>query len=125
MSVIRSISMVLGAITLTFGLNWYRSTASGLSFFHVAPPLPGSEHAATVDCMGAVIGIRNIAIGGGIIAAALFKERKTLGVLLIAFAVAAVVDGYATKMVSEEGAWDHWNYAPMVALFGIANLRSW
>lgn len=122
MSALSIISTAVGAIPIGFGLNWFRDTQSGLSFFNLPLPTSGSAHAATVECLGAVIGVRNLFMGIGIIAAGIFREKKTQGVLLLSVALVAVVDGTAMDAATGGGAWDHWGYAPVVAALGIANL---
>lgn len=124
MSTLDRISTAVGAIPIAFGLNWFRSTQSGLSFFNLALPASNLEHAATVECLGAVIGVRNLFMGIGIIASGLFGEKKTQGVLLLTVALVAAVDGWATAAAGGTDAWSHWGYAPAMAALGIANLRA-
>ncbi len=124
MSLVKRFSIAIGLIPIGFGLNWFYSTASGLSFFNLLPPSENSQLAPTVQCMAAVIGVRNLFMGIAIVAAGLFNERKTLGVLLLAVAFVAGVDGIAANTATGEGAWSHWSYAPLVTFLGIANLRS-
>jgi uncharacterized protein DUF4267 len=122
MSILSTISIAIGAIPIGFGINWFRDTSSGLSFFDLALPASGSAHRATVECLGAVIGVRNLFMGIGIITAGLFREKRTLGVLLLSVALVAVVDGVAMDAATGGGAVGHWSYAPVVATLGIANL---
>lgn len=121
-TLLRAISLAYGTIPIGFAINWYFSTASGLSFFYQSPPLDGSEHAALVDCMATVIGVRNLVLGLAMVSAALFNEKRTLGVLFLSFAVLAVVDGFATNTAVGRGGSDHIGYAPVVAAIGVANL---
>lgn len=121
-SFLRALSVAFGSIPTGFAINWYFSTASGLSFFYLSPPIEGSEHAALVDCMATVIGVRNLVLGLAMVAAALFNEKRTLGVLFLSFAILAVVDGIATNTAVGHGGEDHIGYAPVVAAIGLANL---
>ncbi|KXJ94862.1 hypothetical protein Micbo1qcDRAFT_202665 [Microdochium bolleyi] len=121
-TVLRLLSVAVGLIPIGFAINWYFSTASGLSFFHLVPPAPGTPHAATVDCLGSVVGVRNLALGVSIVAAALWREKRTLGVLYCMFAVIAGVDGVATNSAAGEGGGDHYGYIWLVAGLGVANL---
>jgi hypothetical protein len=72
--------------------------------------------------MATVIGVRNLVLGLAMVSAALFNEKKTLGVLFLSFAVLAVVDGIATNTAVGQGGNDHIGYAPVVAIIGMANL---
>lgn len=99
-----------------------KTRPSGLSFFYLSPPIEGSEHAALVDCMATVIGVRNLVLGLAMVAAALFNEKRTLGVLFLSFAILAVVDGIATNTAVGHGGGDHIGYAPVVGAIGLANL---
>ncbi|KAH7038310.1 uncharacterized protein B0I36DRAFT_315980 [Microdochium trichocladiopsis] len=119
---LQAASIAFGIVPIGFEVNWYYSTASGLSFFHLDPPAVGSEHRPTVDCMASVIGVRNFALGTSMVAAALMREKRTLGVLYLSFAVIAFVDGVATNRAAGEGGGDHWSYIHIVAGLGIANL---
>jgi len=121
-SFLRALSIAFGSIPIGFAINWYFSTASGLSFFYQSPPTAGSEHAALVDCMATVIGVRNLVLGLAMVAAAILDEKRTLGVLFLSFAIIAVVDGIATNTAVGHGGGDHIGYAPVVAAIGIANL---
>jgi hypothetical protein len=121
-TLLRAVSLAFGTIPVGFAINWYFSTASGLSFFYQTPPVEGSENAALVDCMATVIGVRNLVLGLAMVSAALFNEKKTLGVLFLSFAVLAVVDGIATNTAVGQGGSDHIGYAPVVTVIGIANL---
>jgi hypothetical protein len=74
-----AVSLAFGTIPIGFAINWYCSTASGLSFFYQSPPIESSEHAALVDCMGTVIGVRNLVLGLALVSAAFFNEKKDTG----------------------------------------------
>jgi len=65
-----------------------------------------------------VYGVRDIFVGLGIYAATYFKERKTLGCLLMAFSAVAFMDGYVCKAYVGDGEWGHWSYAPVVGVVG-------
>jgi hypothetical protein len=117
-----AVSLAFGTIPIGFAMNWYFSTAAGVSFFYQIPPVKGSEHAALVDCMATVIGVRNLVLGVAIVSAALVNEKRTLGVLFLSFAVLAIVDGIATYTSVGQGGSDHIGYAPVVAAIGVANL---
>lgn len=121
-TLLHAVSLAFGTIPVGFAINWYFSTASGLSFFYQTPPVEGSEHAALVDCMATVIGVRNLVLGLAMVSAALFNEKRTLGVLFLSFAILAVVDGIATNTAVGQGGNDHISYAPVVAAIGVANL---
>jgi hypothetical protein len=73
-TLLHAVSLAFGTIPVGFAINWYFSTASGLSFFYETPPVEGSEHAALVDCMATIIGVRNLVLGLAMVSAALFNE---------------------------------------------------
>jgi hypothetical protein len=118
-NILTSIAFAMGLVPLGFGINFYRDPAHAVSFFHMPYPSPDNPMAPTMDCMMNAYGVRNIYIGISFMAAAYFRETKTLGILLLGMAAVAIVDGFATQAAAGVGGWDHWGYSPWVALTGI------
>lgn len=50
------------------------------------------------------------------------KQNKALGWILIAGSGVAFVDGAVCKGIVGKGEWNHWSYAPILALVGLGLL---
>ncbi len=57
-------------------------------------------------------------MGVAVLAAAYLGDRRTLGWMLIAGAGVAFADGAVCKAQVGKGEWNHWGYAPVVAVVG-------
>ncbi|KAK0746716.1 hypothetical protein B0T18DRAFT_412272 [Schizothecium vesticola] len=117
------------AISLTFlafGLNALLNPSSALSFYLLAPPsasTPPSD-AQAVHSLLAAYGVRDIFMGLSLFSAGLFGTSKSLGLTLLAAAAVAVADGFVCQVYAGgEGVMNHWGYAPLVAMLGVAVLR--
>lgn len=112
----------MGLIPLGFALNTLRSPSHGLSFFGLPYPSNPTDRIA-LDALLLVYASRNAFVGVAIIVAALNGARKTLGVMWVAFAACAVVDGWVCVANQTGEEWGHWGYAPLLAVLGLALLR--
>jgi hypothetical protein len=70
-----------------------------------------------VDSLMAIYGVRDIFMGAAIYAASYFGTRSTLGWILIAASSVAFADG-SVCWTHGQGHWNHWGYAPMIAVTG-------
>jgi hypothetical protein len=59
-------------------------------------------------------------MGIALYAAAYFGTKKTLGVITLAVGAVAGADGVICKMIVGHGEWNHWGYAPVAGLLGLA-----
>jgi hypothetical protein len=59
-------------------------------------------------------------MGIAIYAAAYFGTKKTLGTITLAMGAVAAADGIICKSIGGHGEWNHWGYAPMAAIVGLA-----
>jgi hypothetical protein len=59
-------------------------------------------------------------MGIALYAAAYFGTKKTLGVITLAVGAVGGADGVICKMIVGHGEWNHWGYAPMAGLLGLA-----
>lgn len=111
-----------GTIPLGFGINAMLRPEHALSFF--APLVYPTDEAARqlVDYIMIIYGARNVFWGLATYAAAFFGSRRALGAIMVAGSALAGVDGWVCKMAGG-GEWDHWGYAPMLALIGVLCIR--
>lgn len=103
-------------IFVGFGVNALLRPANALTFFEFAPPA-GSADAQMVDSLLAVYGVRDIFMGAAIYSAAFWGTNKSLGWTLVAASAVAVADGLVCYSHGQ-GEWNHWGYAPAVAVVG-------
>ena len=116
---LRLISSAFAAVSIGFGINAFYNPASALSFFELDYPATNSNR-ALVDALLAVYGVRDIFMGIALWAAAYYGTRRTLGVITMAQGAVAFADGAVCKWIVGHGEWNHWGYAPMGALVGLA-----
>jgi hypothetical protein len=109
----------VSAISIAFGLNAFISPSSALSWFELPPPSP--DNIAATDLYQILMqpyGVRNIHIGMTMFASAWYRQGQILGMAILGFAGVAVVDGM-TCWRRGEGEWNHWCYAPQLAILGL------
>lgn len=111
---------VIGAIWIGFGVYDLISPEEGLTFFEFKPPIIPAER-AMVNSLIHVIGARDIFVGFAIHATAYFGNRTALACIVLAASVEAFLDG-AVCYSHGKGEWNHWGYAPMLTVVGLALL---
>lgn len=118
--VLRLIAGVFGTIGIGFGINALCNPQSAVSFFELDYPSTYSPHQTLIDTLLAAYAVRDIFMGIAIYAAAYFGTKKTLGVITLAMGGVAAADGVICKVIVGQGEWNHWGYAPMAGLVGLA-----
>ncbi|KAL1954527.1 hypothetical protein VTO42DRAFT_1087 [Malbranchea cinnamomea] len=107
---------VFGTIFVGFGINAVVRPDNALMFFEFAPPRAPQDK-EMVDSLMAVYGVRDIFMGLAIYAAAWVGTRRSLGWTLIAASGVAFADGLVC-WAHGKGEWNHWGYAPVIAVVG-------
>ncbi|BGP51724.1 hypothetical protein JCM10450v2_007674 [Rhodotorula kratochvilovae] len=115
------VSILSATLFLGFGLNALLRPAHALSFFALSLPSDPSASRA-VHALVLAYGARDIFIGAAMHAAALLGGRRALGWTTLAAAGVAGADGVACVVAQTGAQWQHWGYAPGVALAGLALL---
>ncbi|KAK3708422.1 hypothetical protein LTR37_011518 [Vermiconidia calcicola] len=110
---------VFATMFVGFGVNYILSPQSALTFFELDYPTLSTSQKQTTDALLAVIGVRDIFMGLAIYAVAYFGTPKALGWITVAAAGVAGADGLVCKVFPGSGEWNHWGYAPMVAVVGL------
>lgn len=118
--VLRLIACVFGTVGIGFGINALYNPQSALSFFELDYPRSNASHRILVDTLLAVYAVRDIFMGIALYAAAYFGTKKTLGVITLALGAVAAADGAICKVIVGQGEWNHWGYAPIAGLVGLA-----
>ncbi len=114
---LRIAASVFATIFVGFGINAILRPREALEFFEFEVPASASDK-KVVDGLMVIYGARDIFMGLAIYLAAYFKERKSLGLLLIASSAVAFVDGAVCRAQVGKGEWNHWGYAPMLTAVG-------
>ncbi|KAH1487986.1 hypothetical protein LV164_008190 [Aspergillus fumigatus] len=110
------LTTVVGFIPISFGINAILRPEHALTFFEFEPPVAPSDR-SLVDNLMIIYGVRDIFMGLAIYAAGFLGTRKSLGWTLIATSAVAFVDG-AVCWSQGHGQWNHWGYAPVLAIIG-------
>lgn len=103
-------------IFVGFGINAILRPDHALTFFKFEPPIGPSDH-KMVNSLLAVYGIRDIFMGLALYATGYFGTRQALGWTLISASAVAFADG-AVCWIHGAGHWNHWGYAPVIAIVG-------
>lgn len=114
--VLRLAASVFATTFVGFGVNAILRPDHALTFFEFQPPTSLVDK-QMVESLMAIYGIRDIFMGAAIYAASYFGTRSTLGWILIAASSVAFADGYVC-WTHGQGQWNHWGYAPMIAVAG-------
>ena len=108
---------LFGTITLGYGINAIMRPQNALEPFELNA-LAATADKKLIEALMIIYGTRDIFIGLSFYSAAYFGTRKALGWTLIAFSAVAFVDGIVCKAYVSAGEWNHWGYAPVVAIVG-------
>jgi len=111
------VANAFATIFIGFGINAIIRPEHALTFFEMKPPaLPADKK--LFDALMVVYGARDIFMGLAIYSAALFGSRQSLGWTLVAGSAVAFVDGVVCRSYVGIGEWNHWGYAPVIAVVG-------
>jgi hypothetical protein len=114
------VATIFATIWVAGGVNCILRPTHALSLYEFVIP---EDTAAFVNdiiySLMVIYGVRDIFMGVAIYAAVYFRDRKTLGWILIAGSAVAFVDGAVCFWGPVgTGEWGHWGYAPAVAVVG-------
>lgn len=104
---------------LGYGLNGILRPRAALAVFDLPPPSTATDQ-LLADSLITLYATRDVFMAAALYAAAWFGHRKALGWILIAGSGVAVGDGVVCRaaQVGTGGEWNHWGYAPMLAVVG-------
>ncbi|KAJ5198863.1 hypothetical protein N7491_000570 [Penicillium cf. griseofulvum] len=113
---LRLAASAIATIFVGFGVNAILRPDHALTFFEFKPPTSVVDK-QMVESLMAVYGVRDIFMGIAIYVASYFGTRSSLGWILLAASSVAFADGVVC-WTHGLGQWNHWGYAPMVAVTG-------
>lgn len=116
------ITTIFATVLVGFGFNALYRPQSALSFFELEYPTENGPHKVLVDTLLAVYAVRDIFMGVAMYTAVYHGAKRTLGYVTLAVGGVAAADGIICKMIVGHGEWNHWGYAPMAGLVGLALL---
>lgn len=120
--ILRLIACAFATICIGFGVNGLVNPQSAVSFFELDYSQIQTSDKPLIDTLLAAYAVRDIFMGVALYAAAFFGTKKTLGFITLAVGAVAGADGLICKTVVGHGEWNHWGYAPMAGLVGLALL---
>ncbi|PWN24745.1 putative integral membrane protein [Jaminaea rosea] len=113
----RHICAGFGSLFIAFGINAMLRPESALSFFELTYPTLASQR-KLADVLLAAYGYRDVFMGLSIFAAAYCGTVQSLGLIMLAAASVAAVDGWACYALVGSGQGNHWGYAPWLVIMG-------
>ena len=111
------LASVLGIVPIGLGINCVLRPKNALSLFELDYPiLPAQQQ--VVDALLVIYGARDVFMGMATYISAFYGGRKGLGATTIAVASMAAVDGAVCRLMVGHGEWNHWGFAPVLAILG-------
>ncbi|KAJ5350049.1 hypothetical protein N7541_007776 [Penicillium brevicompactum] len=112
---LRLAASAIASACIGVGINAILRPDHALTFFEFQPT--SAIDKPIVDSLVTIFGIRDIFMGVAILAASYFGTHSTLGWILIATGGVAFADGLVCWSHGG-GEWNHWGFAPVVAVIG-------
>ncbi|KAF2729467.1 hypothetical protein EJ04DRAFT_66882 [Polyplosphaeria fusca] len=116
-------AFIFGTIFLGFGAQYILDPRAAFQNFSPNlkyPALPADAH--VMDLVMTLFGAKDLFMGFAIHASLWFGTRRSLGLILVAAAMCAGIDGYVMKTGVGTGEWNHWGYGSAVAVTGLLEL---
>lgn len=115
---LRYLSTLSSLIFLAFGATYMTAPRVGFSLFGFSTTPTTPADWATMERVMILYGAKDIFVGVAIAATTWFGTRKSAGMVLVAAAFCAGVDGWVVKGEAGRGAWNHWGYGGVMAVLG-------
>lgn len=115
--ILKGMATIFGTIFIGFGLAY--TLYPRAAYPSIGLPSPTTPRDA--DIMDAVItlfGAKDLFVGISILAATWLGNKRTAGILLVAGAACAAVDGWVVKGFTGTGEWNHWGYGTVMGTVG-------
>ena len=115
---LRYCSSFFGAIFLGFGINYVFNPHAAYGIFE----FPYMSNPSDQEIMNAVMilyGAKDLFMGFAIFASTWLGTRRSAGLILMAAAASAGVDGFIVNKMTGGGEWNHWGYGSMMGLLGL------
>lgn len=112
-------STLFSAIFLLFGLTYILRPRTGFSLFgFTASPTSPSDWALMERIM-VLYGAKDVFVAAAIFASTWCGTRRCAGLVLVAAAACAGVDGWVVRQESGTGEWNHWGYGGVMGGLGL------
>lgn len=116
-------AFIFGTVFFGFGAHYMLRPRD--AFLNFSPDLKypiSPADAQVMDLVMILFGAKDLFMGAAIHASLWFGTRRSLGLILLAAAMCAGIDGYVMKTNVGTGEWNHWGYGSMVAVTGLLKL---
>lgn len=114
----RGLSSFFGTIFIGFGINAILRPEHALTFFELDYRSSVITNTQVVDVLLAIYGVRDIFMGLVIYLLAYYGRPKGLGCVMMLCSGVGVADGVICKTMVGGGEWNHFGYAPILAVLG-------
>lgn len=113
------LSTLFGAIFLFFGATYILWPRTGYSLygFRTSPTNPLDW--AVMERVMVLYGAKDLFIGATILSTTWVGTRRSAGLVLVAAAGCAGVDGWVVKQEAGTGEWNHWGYGSVMGGVGL------
>lgn len=112
------LSTFFGTIFLGFGLTYIFSPRTGFSLFSFASTPTTPADWALMERIMVLYGAKDVFIAASILASTWCGTRRSAGLVMLAAAGCAGVDGWVVKREAGTGEWNHWGYGLVMGAVG-------
>ena len=112
-------STLFATIFLCFGLTYILSPRTGYTLFGFVSTPSSAHDWAVMQRIMVLYGAKDVFMGAAILASTWCGTRRSAGLVLVAAAACAGVDGWVVRSEAGTGEWNHWGYGSVVVTFGV------
>jgi hypothetical protein len=112
------ISTFFGFMFLGFGATYMMYPRVGYSLYGFASSPTTPEDHEVMDRIMVLYGAKDVFLAAAILASTWFGTRRSAGLILMAAAVCAAVDGYVVGEEAGTNSWNHWGYGSVMGIVG-------
>lgn len=113
------ISTLFGLIFLGFGATYMLYPRTGYSLYGFSSGPTNSTDLEILDRVMVLYGAKDLFMAAAILASTWFGTRRSAGLVLLAGAACAGVDGYVVGQEAGTNEWNHWGYGSMMGVVGL------
>ncbi|KAJ4985936.1 alpha beta hydrolase fold-3 domain protein [Stagonosporopsis vannaccii] len=113
------LSTLFGAIFLFFGGTYMLSPRTGYSLYGFSTWPSNAVDWAVMERVMVLYGAKDLFIGAAILSSTWAGTRRSAGLVTLAAAACAGVDGWVVKQEAGTGEWNHWGYGGVMGLVGL------
>lgn len=117
--ILRLISTLFGLIFLGFGATYILSPRTGYSLYGFSSGPTTTADLEILDRVMVLYGAKDVFMSVAILASTWYGTRRSAGMILLAGAACAGIDGYIVGQEAGTNEWNHWGYGSAMGVVGL------